>query len=180
MLYKATALALALRRSNGRKPITNTCNLNLQLDSQDQPGPARLNTCQARACVWFGPLRFVPASANNWSGDFLLLNRKTALRHTVAGTWQAQLWLVLALGHARIAKLTGQQKRKTRGLWMLLSLLVFFFFSLCERQFTHEASRAARPFFGGLVLLSALVISFTVRSLTALVQHSTGTVLVRN
>ena len=41
------------------------------------------------------------------------VNRKTALCHTVAGTWVALFRGMLPLGHARTDKLTGHRRRET-------------------------------------------------------------------
>lgn len=73
-----------------------------------------LNTsCRARAACGVVSMRIAPARIQTLCGEFLpLLSRKTALRDTVAGTWRACLRAVLAVGHARTEKLTGQQAKE--------------------------------------------------------------------
>ncbi len=80
------------------------------LDSRDQPRPGLLNTCLKRCDALLWPLGNLPRSEKSGRGLFYLLNRKTALRHTVAETCRAPLRGMLGLGHARIARLTGQQR----------------------------------------------------------------------
>lgn len=82
------------------------------LETRVQPALRLLNTCQTYAVCGLVTLESYPSRCNSRGGDFLSLNRETASCHTVAGTWLAPLWRVLALGHARTKRLTGQQVKE--------------------------------------------------------------------
>lgn len=82
------------------------------LDTRVQQPQGLLNTRQTCAACEAVTRESYPHWPKGWCGDFPLLNRKTALRHTVAGTWRAPLRRVLALGHAENSQSTGQQMKE--------------------------------------------------------------------
>jgi len=83
------------------------------------------------------------------------LDLRTAKRlgvHTVGGTWLARIRAVLAVGHARISQLTGQQRKQR------LTLLALSQWGNPFLSFSYLRSRMECPYFflGELFLFFAL------------------------
>lgn len=97
-----------------------------------------------------------PVGSNIGRAIFPSLSLETASGYTVAETWSARLWAMLALGHARTTQLTGQQtKENVRALTFSESCGFPFSF-----HFTEPLRSVPTSFLGVLFLFSAFLFRF--------------------